>query len=69
MGRPEAPQRSALLQGLGFIGDQMLQHRQQPGPVVRQLRNKVLDVVASRDGPDQLQLQLQGGHQLATHLG
>jgi len=50
MGRPEAPQRSPLLQRPGLMGNQMLQHRQQPGPVVRQLGIEVLDVVASGDG-------------------
>jgi hypothetical protein len=32
------------------MGDQMLQHSQQPGPVVSQLGIEVLDVVAYRDG-------------------
>jgi hypothetical protein len=32
------------------MGHQLLQHRQQPGPVVRQLGIEVLDVVAGRDG-------------------
>jgi hypothetical protein len=50
MGRPEAPKRSAPLEGLGFMGDQMLHHSQQPGPVVSQLRIEVLDVVANRNG-------------------
>jgi hypothetical protein len=49
MGRPEPPQRPPL-QGLGLMGHQMLQHRQQPGPVVSQLGIEVLDVVASRKG-------------------
>jgi len=31
------------------MGHQMLQHRQQPGPVVRQLGIQVLDVDAGRD--------------------
>jgi hypothetical protein len=34
------------------MGDQMLQHRQQPGPVVRELGIKVLDVVAGRNEVD-----------------
>ena len=32
------------------MGHQLLQHRQQPGPVVRQVGIEVLDVVAGRDG-------------------
>ena len=32
------------------MGDQLLQHSQQPGPVVSQLGIEVLDVVAYRDG-------------------
>jgi len=50
MGRPEPPQRSPLFQGLGFMGDQMLQYSQKPGPVVRQIGIEVLDVVAYRYG-------------------
>jgi len=50
MGRPEAPQRSALLQRLGFMGDQMLKHLQLPGAVVGQLRIEVLDVGRGRNG-------------------
>lgn len=50
MGRPEPAQSAAFLQGLGLMGQQVLQDSQQPGPVVRQLGIEVLDVVAGRDG-------------------
>ena len=35
---------------LRLMGHQLLQHRQQPGPMVRQVWIEVLDVVGSRDG-------------------
>ena len=49
MSCPQPPQGSPLFQGLGLMGNQLLQHRQQPSPVVRQFGIEVLDVVASRD--------------------
>ncbi len=50
MGRPEPAKHAALLQRLGVMGAQLLQHRQQPGPVVSQLRIEVLDVGRGRNG-------------------
>ena len=49
-GAPELPQAATFLQGPGLIDHQPLQHRQQPGPVVIQLRIEMGDVVASRNG-------------------
>jgi hypothetical protein len=47
---PQAPQGSPLLQRLGVVAYQLLQHRLQPGPVVIQLGIEMLDVIASADG-------------------
>ena len=50
MGSPKMPQAAALLQGLGRMGHQLLQHRLQPGPVVGEVWIEVLNVDASWDG-------------------
>lgn len=50
MGCPEPAQGAAFLHGLGLMGHQLLQNRQQPGPVMRELGIEVLDVVVGRDG-------------------
>jgi hypothetical protein len=50
MGSQEPAEGAAFLQGLGLMGHQLLQNRQQPGPVMRQLGIEVLDVVAGRVG-------------------
>jgi hypothetical protein len=50
MAVPEPPQRSPLLQCLGVVAYQLLQHSLQPGPVLIQLRIEMLDVVAGGDG-------------------